>query len=119
MGGRRARTISSIVGVGAAGARTQLRRALEAQDPTGVARGAARVLAETPKPADIIYYAGKLSNLVRRAVEEGKPLSRSEREKLVHTAWAEVRRAANLADDPVMTRIVVSATLDALPKGKK
>lgn len=82
-------------------------------------RGAARLLAEAPKPAEIIYYTGKLSGLVRRAVEEGKPLSQSEQERVVRAAWADVKREEKLADDPVLTRVVVSATLNAFPKVRK
>lgn len=115
MGGRKSRSLRSIVGLGAAQAKTQLRAAVSAQDPAAIAASAARVLVEAPKPASAVYYAGRLAFAVREILAARTDLGRAAQEAAVRRAWSAIRRDDKLKPDPVLSRLVLSAAFAALP----
>lgn len=119
MGGRRARSLSEIVGAGQSAERASFTRALSEQDPEAVATSSAKLLAGSGKMAQIIYYAAKLTGFVRKTVESGKDLSYEDRVELARKEWSRVKKKQNLADDPVVTNAIVSSVAKAIGKGEK
>ena len=119
MGGRRARSLSEIVGSGLSSQRASFTRALGQEDPGEVAASSAKLAAKSNKIAQIIYYTAKLSDFVRRTVEEGKDLNYKEREQLARKAWSQLKKEQKLQDDPIVTSAIVSSVAKAIAKGGK
>ena len=119
MGGRRARSISEVVGSGHAPLKRRLGKALTAQDPQRVTETTAKLVAVGEKTIDILYYASRLAGFVRSVVESGKDLDYAEREALARRAWSRIKREDHLPDDPIVTGALVAAVAGALARGKK
>ncbi len=119
MGGRRARSISEIVGSGLSSQRASFTRALTQEDPEAVASSSARLLAGSGKMAQIIYYTAKLSQFVREAVQSGKDLNYEQRMELARKEWSRVKKEQKLSDDPIVTNAIVSSVAKAIAKGRK
>jgi len=119
MGGRRARSLSEVVGTGLAREKQRFEEAVSSHEPQAVAVTSARLVAKSKKAANIIYYASKLSDFIRSVVESGKDLSYSERIRLARRAWSRIKKRENLTDDPIVTQAVVRATAKAIAKGEK
>lgn len=121
MGGRRASSISEIVGSGSrlAPLSQRLGRALTAEDPRQVAAATANLLATGPKSTDILYYASQLIDFIRRMVERGKDLPYEEREALAREAWSKVKAREGLPDDAITTQAIVSAAARAIGRQKQ
>jgi hypothetical protein len=116
MGGRRARSVSEIVGSGLSGERS-LDRALEQGSPTALAASSARLVAESPRVTDILLYVAKLAPIVRSFVESGQDLSYEERQMFARREWSRLKQRENLPDDPVTTQTIVSALTKAFGRG--
>jgi hypothetical protein len=119
MGGRRARSLSEIVGTGLSAQRANFTRALGEENPEAVATSSAKLLAGSGKMAQIIYYTAKLSEVVRKAVEAGKDLSYEQREELARREWSRVKKEERVLDDPIVTKAIVSSVAKAIGKGRK
>jgi hypothetical protein len=119
LGGRRARSLSEIVGTGLSSQRASFTRALGQENPEAVATSSAKLLAGSGKVAQIIYYTAKLSEFVRKAVEAGKDLNYEQRVELARKEWSRVKKEQNLSDDPIVTNAVVSSVAKAIGKGGK
>ena len=119
MGGRRARSVTEIVGTGLGKQSRQLSKALAEADPAAVATSSARLLASSKKTVDVLYYVARLANFVSKIVESGRDLPHAERVSLARKEWSRIKRAENLPDDPVVTNAVVSAAAHAIAKGRK
>ena len=119
MGGRRARSLSEIVGGGLSTQRASFTRALGQENPEGVAVSSAKLVAKSSKMAQIIYYTAKLSDFVRKAVESGKDLTYEQRVELTRKEWSRVKKEQQLADDPIVTNAIVSSVAKAIGKGRK
>lgn len=116
MGGRRARSVTEIVGRGLTSERT-FDRALDAGNPAALAASSARMVAESDRVTDIIFYVSRLTGLVRRFVEEGRDLSYDERQAVARREWSRIKQQENLPDDPVTTQAIVAAVAKALGRG--
>ncbi|MEJ0085099.1 MAG: hypothetical protein WDO72_05430 [Pseudomonadota bacterium] len=121
MGGRRASSISEIVGSNPrlAPLSRKLGKALTSEDPEKVARAAADLVATGSKSTDILYYATQMSEFIRRTVESGKDLSHNERESLAREEWSRVKAREGLPDDSIATQAIVSAATRAIARKKK
>ncbi len=121
MGGRRASSISEIVGRGSrlAPLSQRLGKAISAEDPQQVAETTANLLATGPKSTDILYYAAQLADFIRRVVESRKDLPYQERESLAREEWSKIKTREGLPDDPIITQAIVSAAARAIGRQKK
>jgi hypothetical protein len=121
MGGRRASSLSEIVGAGSrlAPLSRSLGRALTAEDPGRVAAATAHLLADGAKSTDILYYASQLTDFIRRVVESGKDLSYEKRESLARQEWSRIKARDGLTDDAIVTQALVSAAARSLARQKK
>jgi hypothetical protein len=119
VGGRRARSVSEIVGGGLSAQEGQLTRAIAEENPQGIAVSSAKLLADSKKTTDIFYYISKLTDFVKSVVESGRDLSYEERETLARKEWSRIKREEKLEDDPIVTRAVISAVAKAIAKGRK
>ncbi len=119
MGGRRARNVSEIVGEGLRVEKGQFTRALKSKDPEAIAQGSARLLAKSSKTTEILYYATKLADFVRKQVKEGKALTHAERESLVRKEWSRIKKAEKLPDDAIATPAIVAAATKAIGGRKR
>ncbi len=119
MGGRRARSLSDIVGTGLSAQRASFARALSQENPEGVATSSAKLVAKSGRMAEIIYYAAKLSDFVKKATESGRDLNYEQRIELTRKEWSRVKKEQKLADDPVVTNAIVSSVARAIGKGRK
>ena len=119
MGGRRARSLSEIVGTGLSAQRASFTRALGERSPEGVATSSAKLVAKSSKMAQIVYYAAKLSDFVKKALEAGKELGYEERVELARKEWSRVKKEQSIGDDPIVTNAIVSSVARAIGKGRK
>lgn len=121
MGGRRASSISQIVGGGSrlAPLGRDLGRALTAKDPDRLAAATANLLSDGPKTTDILYYAAQLTDFIRRAVESRVDLPYEQRESLAREAWSRIKERDGLPDDSVVTQALVTAAARAVGRPKK
>lgn len=119
MGGRRARSLSEIVGAGLSAQRASFTRAVGQEDPQGVAVSSAKLVAKSEKIADIVYYASKLADFVKKIVESGRDLNYEQRVELARKEWSRVKKEENLHDDPIITNAIVSSAAKAIGKGRK
>ena len=119
MGGRRARSVTEIVGGGLSAQRGQLTRAISEENPQGTAVSSAKLVASSKKTADIFYYISKLAGFVKEVVESGRDLSLEEREALARREWSRIKKQEGLEDNPIVTKAVVSAAARAIAKGRK
>ena len=119
MGGRRARSVSEIVGPGNVPLKQKLGRALSAQDPGAVAESTAQLVAAGKKTIDILYYASRLAGFVRSVIDSGRDLTYEERQALAREAWSRIKKQEHLPDDAIVTQALVSAVAGALAKAKK
>lgn len=119
MGGRRARSLTEIVGSGLSAQRGQFSKAMRGDDPRAVAVSSAMLLANSKRTAQILYYVTKLAGFVEREVKSGGDLSFEERISRARREWSRIKKEENLPDDPVVTSAVVSAAARAIAKGRK
>jgi hypothetical protein len=119
VGGRRAKSVTEIVGTGLVRERRQLSKAISEADPGAVAVSSAKLLAGSKKVVDVLYYAAQLSNFVSKVVESGRDIPHAERLALARKEWSRIKRAGNLPDDPIVTNAIVSAAAYAIAKGRK
>jgi len=118
MGGRRATSLREVLGAVNPGHASSLGRALRDQNPIAVAEASAKLVASSPKPASILFYAAKLARFVAEKLGEAKELSYSERERLVRQEWSRIKRAEGIPNDPVVTNtLVIAATRALKPPG--
>jgi hypothetical protein len=119
VGGRRARSVIEIVGSGLSAQKGQFTKAISEENPQAVAVSSARLLANSKKTADILYYASKLAGFVKDVVESGRDLPFEQRVALARREWSRIKKEENLEDDPIATAAIVSAAAKAIAKGRK
>lgn len=114
MGGRRARSLSDIVGGGLSAQRARFTRALNEQNPEALASSSARLLADSPRIGQIIYYTAKLSDFVKRAA--GRDLNYEQRKALTRQEWSRVKKKEGLTVDSIINDAVVSSVAKTIGK---
>lgn len=119
MGGRRARSIKEIVGGGLSSQTASLTRAVNEGDAEAVAAASAKLLEQSDKATDILFYASRLANFVRQTVESGRDLGYEERLSLARREWSRIKKEEGIDDDPVVTNALVSAVAKAIAKESK
>jgi hypothetical protein len=118
VGGRRARSVSEIVGTGLSSERS-FDTALESRNPTALAASSARLVAESDRVTDILFYISKLAGVVRKFIEKDEDLSYDQRQALARREWSRLKQRENLPDDPVATQTIVAAIAKAFGRGGK
>jgi hypothetical protein len=116
MGGRRAKSLSDIVGGGLSTQRASFTRALNEQNPEALAASSARLLAGSPRIGQVIYYTAKLSDFVKKAAEASRNLNYEERKALARQEWSRVKKKQGLTVDPIINDAVVSSVAKAIGK---
>jgi len=119
MGGRRAPSLSDIVGEGLGRQQAGFMRAVGKSDPEGIATSSAELAAESGKITDILHYASKLADFVIKEAESAQDLNHDERLKLVRREWSRIKKKENIKVDRVITDIIVAAAVKAIGKGRK
>jgi hypothetical protein len=119
MGGRRATSLSQIVGTGLGAQEASFTRAIGKKDPESIATSSAKLVADSDKISDILYYASKLTDFVIKEAKSKQDLNYVQREHLARQEWSRIKREENLEDDPVVTKAIVSAVTKAIGKGRK
>lgn len=77
------------------------------------------MLGASEKAVDIVYYASKLADFVRKMVESGKDLSYEERQKQARKEWSRIKKREGLKHDPITTQAIVSAAAKAIAKTRE
>ena len=119
MGSRRAKSLSEIVGGGLRAEQRSLTRAIESEDPASIASSSAKLVANSEKISDILYYVSKLANFVLKEAKSKESLNYEQREQLARQEWSRIKKEEGLEDDPVVTKTIVSAVAKAIGKGRK
>jgi hypothetical protein len=119
MGGRRARSLSEIVGTGLGAQQASFTRAIEQENPEAIAVSSAKLVAKSDKIADILYYASKLAEFVLRESKTKHDLDHEGRMRLARQEWSRVKKEEGLEDDPVVTNALVNAVAKAIGRGRK
>lgn len=96
MGGRRARSLLEVVGTGLTRQKHNFEQAIASKNPEAVTTTSADLMASSKRAANIIFYASKLSNFIRKVVESGKDLSYSERMSLARKEWSRIKKKKTL-----------------------
>lgn len=117
MGGRRATSLGEVVGKGLGPQKASFSRAISGKNPEGIAESSAKLAAESDKISDILYYAAKLADFVRKHADEN--LGHEERIRLARQEWSRVKKRDGIENNPLITNAIVSAAAKALGKGKK
>jgi len=119
MGGRRAKSLSEIVGEGLGSQQAGFMRAVGKSDPESIATSSVELAAESDRITDILQYASKLTDFVVKEAKSSQDLNHDERLKLVRREWSRIKKKENIKDDRVITDIIVAAAVKALGKGRK
>jgi hypothetical protein len=119
MGGRRARSLSEIVGTGLGRQQAIFTRAVGQENPEGIAASSAKLIAESDKISSILYYASKLTDFILKEAKSKEDLNYVEREKLARQEWSRIKKEENIPNDPVVTEAIVSAAAKAIGRGSK
>ena len=119
MGGRRAKSLSEIVGSGLGPQRASFTRAIGSGSAQAVAESSAKLIEKSDRVADILFYASKVADFVRKIVETKQDLDYEQRLHLARQEWSRVKREEKLEDDPIVTNTIVSAAAKAIGKGRK
>jgi hypothetical protein len=119
MGGRRAKSLSEIVGTGLGTQEASFTRAIGKKDPETIATSSAKLVADSDKISDILYYASKLVDFVLKKSESKEDLNYEQREHLARREWSRIKKEEGLDDDQVITAAIVSAVAKAIGKGRK
>jgi hypothetical protein len=118
MGGRRARSLDEIVGSGL-GAQRAIGSAIRRENADDIAASSAKLVAQSDKISDILFYASKLVGFLQEAVRSEKDLTYERREQLARQAWSRLKKEENLPHDTLVTQAIVSAAVKAIGKGRK
>jgi hypothetical protein len=119
MGGRRATSLGEILGSGLGPQQANFTRAVGHKDPEGIATSSAKLIAESDRVSDILYYASKLTDFVLQEAKSKKDLNYEQRLRLARQAWSRVKREEGLKNDPIVTEAIVSAAAKAIGKRRK
>jgi hypothetical protein len=119
MGGRRAKSLGEILGSGMGPQQASFTRAIGKSDPESIASSSAKLVAESDKITDILYYVSKLAGFVLKEAKSKEDLNFVEREKLARREWSRIKKEEGIEDDPVVTNAIVSAVVKAIGKGRK
>ena len=92
MGGRRAKSLSEIVGTGLSAQQGSFTRAIGKKDPESITTSSAKLVAKSETISDILYYVSKLANFVVREAQSTEDLNYAEREALAKKEWSRLRR---------------------------
>lgn len=119
MGGRRARSLSEIVGGGLGAQEASFTRAIGSGSAQAVASSSAKLIEKSDKVADILFYASKVAEFVSKVAASKRDLDYEQRVQLARQEWSRVKKEENLKDDPIVTNAIVSAAAKAIAKGRK
>ena len=114
MGGRRARLVAEVVGVGLRPLRVRLTRALGAEDPERIAASTAALVSEGQKASHILRYASELVSFLISQGKKAEQLSHGERMRLARKEWSRIKQRERLPDDAILTKAIVAAAAKAL-----
>jgi hypothetical protein len=117
MGGRRATSLGEIVGGGLGPQKASFTRSIGDKDPERIAESSAKLAAGSERVSDILFYAAKLADFVRKHASED--LGYEERIHLAREEWSRVKKRDGIENDPIVTKAIVSAATKALGRGKK
>ena len=98
MGGRRARSLDEIVGTGLGAQRATFTRAIGQESPDEIATSSAKLVANSEKVADILFYASKLVDFVQKAIKSSRDLNYEQREQLARRAWSRIQEGRRLTE---------------------
>jgi len=119
MGGRRATSLGEILGSGMGAQQASFTRAVGHKDPEAIASSSAKLVAESERVSDILYYASKLTDFVLKEAKSKRDLNYEERIHLARQAWSRVKKEEGLKNDPIVTEAIVSAVAKAIGKRRK
>jgi len=119
MGGRRAKSLSEILGSGMGARQASFTRAVGKGDPENIAAKSAQLAADSEKISEILYYVSKLADFVVREATSQQELNYEQRQQLARQEWSRVKKEEGIGDDPIVTDAVVTAVAKAIGKGRK
>lgn len=111
MGGRRAGSLTKLVGKGGevATAKGGLTRAVSTKDPDAIAEASVRLIAQSSVGLEALRYSLKLAPYISRNARRLAQLSREKRDEEIRKAWSSVKRANNLETSSELDNTVISA----------
>jgi hypothetical protein len=119
MGGRRAKSLSDIVGTGLSAQQASFTRAVGKKDPESITTSSAKLVAKSEQISDILYYVSKLADFVVKEARSTEGLNYAERELLAKKEWSSLKRKEGLEVARVVDDAIVSAVAKAIGKGRK
>jgi len=94
-------------------------RTIGQKDPQSIVASSAKLVAESEKVSDILYYASKMADFVLREARSKQDLDYEQRMRLARQEWSRIKKKEKLENDPVVTKAIVSAVAKAIGKGRK
>jgi hypothetical protein len=119
MGGRRASSLGEILGSGLGPQKASFTKAIGDEDPGKIATKSAKLIAESDKISDILYYASKLADFVLKHAKGKQELNHEERLRLARREWSRIKKKEGIENDPIVTDAIVSAAAKAMGKRGK
>lgn len=118
MGGRRAGSLTSLVGSGGAvtPAKSRLTRAIKGQDPSEIATASVQLVLNSELGLGSIRLALKLVPYLQQNASELAQLSRPERDERIREAWSDVKRQANVVTSKEVDGAIIGAANAAFAK---
>jgi hypothetical protein len=118
MGGRRAGSLSNLVGSGrdVAAAKRRLSRAVTKEDPSAIAEASINLVEHSNVGIESLRLGLKLAPYVSENAAELATLSGTDREERIRAAWADIKRRENLQTPREVDSAVVNAAKAAFAK---
>lgn len=119
MGGRRATSVSEILGAGRSHTRlvNKLDSALTADDTTAISAAASQLATKVVSPKELDSHLALLVPYIRRELSSKTPSDDLRRD--VRREWSRVKKEHNVRLNRVVSEAVVQGAIDLLRRAKK
>lgn len=119
MGGRRAGSLSNLVGSGGkvTTAKSKLSRAVSSENPDAIASAAANLVTKSDVGLEALRFSLKLTPFISDNARRLAQISLSKRDEEIRKAWSSVKKTSNIRTSPELDNSVISAALATFGKG--
>ena len=119
MGGRRAGSLTNLVGSGGnvSIAKRRLTRAVTKEDPNAIAIASAQLIADSNVGLEGIRYGLKLAPYITTNASKLARLTVKDRDEKIRQVWSQIKKRENITTTREVDNVVVVAAKEAFSKG--
>lgn len=120
MGGRRAGSLSNLVGSGGevTAAKSKLSRAVSSENPDAIASAAAKLITKSGVGLEALRFSLKLTPFISENARRLAKISPAKRDEEIRKAWSTVKNTSKISTSPELDNSVISAALATFGKGR-